>query len=52
MGFAVAVTDQDAAQSFIDKVNDASEASETEETYNDVTYSYDSTEDTAVGSLE
>jgi hypothetical protein len=49
VGFAVAVTDQDAAQSFIDKVNDASEASETEETYNDVTYSYDSTEDTAVG---
>jgi hypothetical protein len=47
--FAVAVTDTGAAQSFIQKVNDASQAKETDESYNGVDYTYDSSDDTAVG---
>jgi hypothetical protein len=45
----IAVDDADGAQSFIDKMAESSDSSETDESYNGVDYKYDSAEDTAVG---
>ncbi len=45
----IALDDADGAQSFIDKMAQASSSSETDESYNGVDYKYDSTDDTAVG---
>jgi uncharacterized protein DUF3352 len=46
---AVAVTDTDGAQAFIDKLVAAGSHKPTDETYNGVDYKYDSSDDSAVG---
>lgn len=46
---AIAVSDADAAQAFIDKASEAGGSTETDETYEGVDYKFDKTDDTAVG---
>lgn len=45
----IALDDPEEAQSFIDRMSESSDGSETDEEYNGVAYKYDRAEDTAVG---